>query len=132
VSTTSTKEILDRLKAANDAFSLLYPGDTPGRQPVHTVYGGAQIFKADTSQKLGATALRTMKEYAPTASAFAKAIRLEGTSKYHSLIYARIFEKLKREPVEDFRIDFEDGYATGPTRRKMATPSSPRKKSFAG
>ena len=110
----STREILDRLKEANDAFSRQYPGEVPGRQPVHTVYGGAQIFKADTAHKLGATALRSMKEYAPGAPLFARAIHLEGTAKYRSLIYERIVEKLKREPVEDFRIDFEDGYGNRP------------------
>jgi len=29
-------------------------------------------------------------------------------------IYSRVWEKLKREPVEDFRIDFEDGYGNRP------------------
>ena len=29
-------------------------------------------------------------------------------------IYSRVQEKLKREPVEDFRIDFEDGYGNRP------------------
>jgi len=29
-------------------------------------------------------------------------------------IYNRVIEKLKREPVEDFRIDFEDGYGNRP------------------
>ena len=29
-------------------------------------------------------------------------------------IYERVSEKLKREPVEDFRIDFEDGYGNRP------------------
>jgi len=29
-------------------------------------------------------------------------------------VYNRVLEKLKREPVEDFRIDFEDGYGNRP------------------
>ena len=29
-------------------------------------------------------------------------------------IYNRVSEKLRREPVEDFRIDFEDGYGNRP------------------
>jgi citrate lyase beta subunit len=107
-------KILDRLHGANDAFSRQYPGEAPRRQPVHTVYGGAQIFTSATAQKLGATALLSMKEYAPGAAIFAKAIQLEGTAKYRTLIYDRIIEKLKREPVEDFRIDFEDGYGNRP------------------
>ena len=27
---------------------------------------------------------------------------------------ARVVDKLKREPIEDYRLDFEDGYGTRP------------------
>jgi hypothetical protein len=33
-------------------------------------------------------------------------------------VYSRVIEKLKREPVEDFRIDFEDGYGNRPDCRR--------------
>jgi citrate lyase beta subunit len=85
-----------------------YPGDSGARQPVHTVYGGAQLFKSDTPKRLGVLALRALDEYAPDAAAFAKAV---GVSED---IYPRVVEKLRREPVEDFRIDFEDGYGNRP------------------
>ena len=71
--TDSIHAITGRLREANTAINILYPGDSPARQPVHTVYGGAQIFKSDTAKKLGATALKTMQEYAPNAAAFRKA-----------------------------------------------------------
>jgi hypothetical protein len=106
--------ILQRLHQSNMEFSTFYPGDSPTRQPVHTFYGGAQIFKADTARKLGATALNTLKEYAPTSAAFAKALGLKGKISEHKILYNRIVEKLKLEPVEDFRIDFEDGYGNRP------------------
>src|SRR5262245_6981736 len=51
------------LTAANRAFSARYPGPTPDRQPVHTVYGGAQLFRADTTSRLGQLALESMKVY---------------------------------------------------------------------
>ncbi|HMD13868.1 MAG TPA: phosphoenolpyruvate kinase, partial [Bacteroidota bacterium] len=102
------------MSESNIAFHKQYPGESPRRQPVHTVYGGAQIFKADTAQKLGATALQSLKDYAPNPSAFAKALGMKGTPAYHKLLYARTVEKLQREPVEDFRIDFEDGYGNRP------------------
>src|SRR4051794_39496414 len=51
-----------------------YPGETGARQPVHTVYGGAQLFAADTVPKLGQLALRAMNEYAPDAESLAEAI----------------------------------------------------------
>ena len=49
-------EINNRLKTANDAFNVAHPGESPERQPVHTVYGGAHIFKADTANKMGSAA----------------------------------------------------------------------------
>ena len=50
---------LDALGAANRAFMQVYPGDRAARQPVHTVYGGAQLFKAETTSRLGAAARAT-------------------------------------------------------------------------
>jgi citrate lyase beta subunit len=78
------------------------------RQPIHTVYGGAHLFKADTPQKLGATALRTLEQHAPDAAALAAVVGLPAGK--WDRVYARVKDKLEREPVEDFRLDFEDGY----------------------
>jgi citrate lyase beta subunit len=95
-------------------------------QPVHVVYGGAHLFRADTVQKLGRLALRSLEEYAADGESLAKALGLaagsqgpgagEGRSERNhgtisfGAIYDRVVEKLTNEPVEDFRIDFEDGY----------------------
>ena len=82
------------------------------RQPIHTVYGGAHLFKADTAAKLGTTALRILDEHAPIAASLASALGLPaGTA---DRVYGRVREKLQREPVEDFRLDFEDGYGNRP------------------
>jgi citrate lyase beta subunit len=99
---------LDTLDRANIRAAEQFPGDSPQRQPVHTVYGGAHLFKADLVQKLGAVALQTLHEYAPDAGALSAALELPRT--LADRIYPRIVEKLTREPVEDFRIDFEDGF----------------------
>jgi len=108
----AARPALARLRAANKAFATRYPGDRAERQPVHTVYGGAHLFKADTARKLGDTALRSLSDYAPDAAAFARAIGLADS--LAASVHARVVEKLKREPVEDFRIDFEDGYGNRP------------------
>ncbi|HLF19927.1 MAG TPA: phosphoenolpyruvate kinase [Bacteroidota bacterium] len=108
------QSIEGQLHEANLRFARAYPGDSPARQPVHTVYGGAQIFKADTAQKLGAVALNSLKGYAPTPAVLAKALGLKGNSAFQRAIHERVVEKLKKEPVEDFRIDFEDGYGNRP------------------
>ena len=48
--------ILENLRKANAAFAARYPGESLRRQPVHTVYGGAQIFRYDTAPRLGRNA----------------------------------------------------------------------------
>ena len=103
--------LLDSLHAANLAFVALHPGDPPRRQPVHVVYGGGHLVRADTAAKLGEVARRAMAEYAPDPAALDQALGLGALAEP---VYARVTEKLAREPVEDFRIDFEDGYGTRP------------------
>ena len=136
----SAKElILTDLKIANTAFNLLYPGEIIQRQPVHTVYGGANLFKSDSTQKMGKNALNNLLTYAPNFSIFAKALQLKGfetlpendievkelslkmsnlkeedRKKEHAWlswsVYNKVMAKLEKEAVEDFRIDFEDGF----------------------
>jgi len=78
------------------------------RQPVHVVYGGAHLFKSDTTRKLGALAERALAEYAPDVAAFAGALDIRDD--LAATVYQRVVEKLRREPIEDYRIDFEDGF----------------------
>ncbi|MCU1383059.1 MAG: Pyruvate/Phosphoenolpyruvate kinase domain protein [Acidobacteria bacterium] len=104
--------ILDALDKGNVRVAEQYPGDSPARQPVHVVYGGAHLFNADAAQKLGAVARRTLQEHAPDPAALASALGLDPL--VASRIYPRVVDKLTREPVEDFRIDFEDGFGSRP------------------
>jgi citrate lyase beta subunit len=99
---------LARLRRANAAFARRHPGDPEERQPVHTVYGGAHLFAADAARKLGDLALRALREHAPDAHVLGNALGL--TRELASRVYPRVVAKLEREPVEDYRIDFEDGY----------------------
>ena len=60
----NTKDaVFNTLATANKKFQDLYPGDRPDRQPVHTVYGGAQLFKEGTIQKMGQGALNHFKQH---------------------------------------------------------------------
>src|ERR1700745_1459817 len=102
--------ISETLSDANKAFMRYSPGESNRRQAVHTVYGGAHLFRADSAKKLGAVALRSFEEYGPDAQTLAGAIGIDASDK----IYERIVEKLRREAVEDFRLDFEDGYGNRP------------------
>jgi len=140
----SLHEVNARLEQAHKAFQRRYPGAPEGRQPVHVVYGGAHLFRSGTTRKLGELALQSMDEHAPNFAAFAKgmgiaeadnlpssveaagaiaqaiekdpaAARRENRPAWFAYtIYSRVREKLRREAVEDFRIDFEDGYGNRP------------------
>ncbi len=99
---------LDRVHRAQTRFLRRYPGDSGARQAVHTVYGGAHLFTSDTPKKLGELALRALDTYAADAAMFAEAIGIRG--ELAPKVLERVRDKLRREPVEDFRIDFEDGY----------------------
>ena len=101
------------LREANLEFAAAHPGESPGRQPVHTVYGGAQLFKADSVPKLGGLALRAMDRYAGDAQALGLALSIENHPAL-ATIAERVRSKLATEPIEDFRIDFEDGYGNRP------------------
>ena len=111
-------EIRSPLKRANQEFTRLYPGESDRRQPVHTMYGGAQLFTYDVAVKNSQIALKTMADYAPDARTFAQAFGWvengQRLAPRHETVYSRVMEKLKREATEDFRIDFEDGYGNRP------------------
>lgn len=98
-----------RLDEVSDRVNNAYPGERSDRQPVHTVYGGAHLFKASTTAKLGELAIGALDEFAPTPQDLADAVGLV-PSKLAEPVYGRVRDKLQTEPVEDFRLDFEDGY----------------------
>ncbi len=103
-----------RVRPLIDKIVECYPGDPSSRQPVHTVYGGAQLFRAGTARRLGDLALRDLEAYAPDATTFGDAIGLRADEALRRTVYERVRSKLETEPVEDFRIDFEDGYGKRP------------------
>ena len=123
--------VLRQLKRTNEALGRALPGETGDRQPVHTVYGGAHLFKADTAARLGAVALAALDEYAPDADTLARVLGLpDGVDPV--VVRSRVVAKLEREPVEDFRIDFEDGYGNRPDAEEDGHASSVAKEVAAG
>ncbi|HEX2154745.1 MAG TPA: phosphoenolpyruvate kinase [Acidimicrobiia bacterium] len=104
---------LDRLEAASVRVTHAYPGEGADRQPVHTVYGGAHLFKANTASRLGELARRALDEHAGDPRTLADAVGLVPVGLAEQ-VYERVRDKLEREPVEDFRLDFEDGYGNRP------------------
>ena len=82
---------LDVRLAGHDAFlRARYPGERAGRQPVHTVYIPAD--RLDDFRDWGGLAIKAMDEYGfPWPD-------------------TEVRQKLAREPIEDLRVDLEDGY----------------------
>ncbi|MFJ4685000.1 DUF6986 family protein [Streptomyces sp. NPDC088789] len=89
-----------------------YPGDPGTRQPVHTVYVPGDTFAADTLRSWGDRALAALDEHAPDAAAFAAVLGLDES--LAEPVHTRVRAKLEHEPVEDVRVDFEDGYGPRP------------------
>jgi citrate lyase beta subunit len=79
------------------------------RQPVHTVFGGAQLFHAGVVERFRALATESLDTYASDPAQFGAAFGIDSPD-LAERVYAKVRAKLLREPVEDFRIDFEDGY----------------------
>ena len=86
---------LDVRLSAHDAYlKSRYPGERPGRQPVHTVYIPAD--RLDTFRDWGGQAIASMADFPwPEVADDVRA-------------------KLAAEPIEDLRVDFEDGYGLRP------------------
>jgi citrate lyase beta subunit len=105
--------------AATDAeLARRYPGDPGTRQPVHTVYVPADAFTAGTVRDWGRQALDALDAHAPDAPALAGVLGLPDA--LAAEVYDRVRAKLEREPVEDLRIDFEDGYGPRPDAEEDA------------
>jgi citrate lyase beta subunit len=114
----AVRGVAERLRSANLDFARRYPGDSERREPVHVVYGGAQLFKRDSAARLGALALRSLEEHAPDPAALAGVFGMP--EDLAATVHSRVVEKLRREPVEDYRIDFEDGYGLRPDAEEDA------------
>jgi len=94
-----------RLARADVALARQFPGDRPGRQPVHTVYVPADRYRSTVCRDWGDAALATLDEH---RSIFAALVDEQGADAVD--LESRVRSKLVSEPVEDLRVDFEDGY----------------------
>ena len=103
-------ELDSRLAIADARLARRYPGEPGTRQPVHTVYVPADRFRAGLAADYGAAALAAIEAHGPLP--------------FTDEVTARVVAKLNREPVEDLRIDFEDGYGTYPDAEEDAAARS--------
>lgn len=136
LSDSALGEVVGRLAPAHADALARYPGESGRRQPVHTVYGGAHLFKGDTPAKLGRLALAALDRYGGRSSprpgtqplwlntdehryddgpaGLLAAIGIDVAPGLAGTLMDRVRAKLGAEPVEDYRIDFEDGYGNRP------------------
>jgi citrate lyase beta subunit len=105
---------LDRRLAEADAvLATRYPGDRGVRQPVHTVYVPGDQYDAGTVGAWAAGAKAALAAHGGSAAELASALGSTAVeNELHGQVYERVRAKLDDEPIEDLRIDFEDGYGT--------------------
>ncbi len=93
---------LDELLSGDDADRVArYPGLPAGRQPVHTCYVPADRYGTHTVDEWRAVAIGVLDQHGPLPSVLVAQTE-------------RVRDKLASEPIEDLRIDFEDGYGLRP------------------
>ena len=112
IDSSTLAPLLARLTDANEQFLKRFPGAGSARQPIHTVYGGANLYKAGAAEKLGGLALKHMQSFAANTDQFAVNLGLAVDDPLVPKVYERVMNKLAQEPIEDHRVDFEDGYGT--------------------
>ena len=93
----------DRLAATDELLATAYPDDDLRRQPVHTVYLPGDRFTADVARQWSERAAALLAARGGTAR-LCEELGLPGA------VAHRADEKLAAEPIEDLRLDFEDGY----------------------
>ncbi|MFJ6128030.1 DUF6986 family protein [Streptomyces griseoviridis] len=113
-----SEEISASLAPVDAELERRYPGDPGTRQPVHTVYVPADVLAADTVRSWGDQALDALDRHAPDAASLAAVLGLDDA--LAAPVYDRVRAKLEREPIEDLRVDFEDGYGTRPDAEEDA------------
>jgi citrate lyase beta subunit len=103
------------LETANDEYVRRHPGERAERQPVQSFIEGAQHFRADTIPSIRAAALGALERFAPDGESLARAMVFNGRERVVADdVHRRITRKLETEPLEDYRIDFEDGFGSHP------------------
>lgn len=101
-------ELDTRLAEADARLDREYPGTSGGRQPVHSVYVPADRIQPGLAAAWGEEAIASLDEYAPKAADLAEITGLSEAAVADAIPLVRA--KLAREPIEDLRADFEDGY----------------------
>lgn len=141
IATSLAPAFLERMRSSvrlimePDELARRFGGQRQG-QPLHTVYGGADIFKSGSAAKLSQLALSCLSTYAGDWATFCRALKLPGHERLPDQIddrrrmlagfdpqhaapdlrlaytlYERVCQRLSSgNSVVDMRVDFEDGF----------------------
>ncbi|KQU65364.1 aldolase/citrate lyase family protein [Phycicoccus sp. Root101] len=101
-------ELDAHLADADDALASGFPGERASRQPVHTVYVPADRYDTGLVSQWGSEALATLDEHGGDDAAYAAVLGVPAD--LAGEVVPRVRAKLASEPIEDLRVDFEDGY----------------------
>ena len=124
--------LLSGLQGALAEHHRRYPGDAGRRQPVHTLAGGAQLFRRDTAAKLGRIARGYLDRHAADRDIVVEALAGAVSPELAETVRTRVREKLEREPVESFLIDFEDGFGAHSDGEEDAAARAAGREAAAG
>ncbi len=100
--------------------------DRPRAAPepsIQTLYWGAHRFHVRSLAEIGDEARAVWAEHAPDPEALARILGWPADA-IATQVHAAVARKLEREPVEDIRIDFEDGYGFRPDAEEDATATA--------
>ncbi|MBK8238679.1 MAG: phosphoenolpyruvate kinase [Deltaproteobacteria bacterium] len=136
--------LLQRLQGANAEFNRHFAGASLRPQPVHTLYWGAHLLRPDSWRRLGESARDAFARWADSPPQLARALGFPGADALPRdrqgvdamslrfaddpealarelpdtwlawAVHARVRGRLATAPIEDLRIDFEDGYGIRP------------------
>ena len=102
------RELDARLAATDVVLADRYPGPATGRHPVHTVYVPADRYDTSAAATWGEAGAAALAEHGGDDAELAAVLGVP--PELVDPVRARVVAKLHREPVEDLRVDFEDGY----------------------
>ncbi|MEE8600704.1 DUF6986 family protein [Euzebya tangerina] len=103
------QHLLDGVADADRTYRGAWPGRPDRRQPVQVLYLPAHTVEAGTPRSAGRHALDLLDRH--DGAGFAAALGLDHLSAAElDRVVQRVRTKLEHEPVEDLRVDFEDGY----------------------
>src|SRR3954470_1911616 len=111
-----------QLATADRALADCYPGDAGTRQPIHTVYLPAEFPADDSPGAWGAEALTLLDDAAPDPATAAEVTGLGPL--LDEEVHRRTRVKLASQPIEDLRVDFEDGYGGRPDAEEDAAATA--------